>query len=420
LNVRWTFVGNALYAASQWAMVVVLARSTNPQTVGALALALAITAPVMILFNMQLRAVIATDVTGHYELREYFHSRLLTTVGAVAVILVCVALSGASGSTKLVIILIAFSKAFESLSDIVYGYWQLIERMEVVGKSLTVRAVLTLGAFTVAIIATRSLVWGSTAFVLGSAGAFFGYDMHRVRRAASIHGEPVGGLTTFFNLTTISRATPAAIVRLAAPLGVAAMLISLNSAIPRYFIEHYSGKQQLGIFSALAYFIVVGNLAMNALGQSILPRLAKLYKMESRRPFRQTLAGLFAFSGAVAAVSMGAALCFGRQLLLIYGREYAAAYPVFLMIMGAASIGYFISVLNFSLNAIGAYTIQMPLFLVTTVLLIVLCRVFVPAYGIAGAASVLILCSGIQAALAAIFLASRARTPSRQTQCVIQ
>src|ERR1051326_2299012 len=104
-NVSWTFLGNAFYAASQWAMLVVLARCTNPQIVGALALALAITAPIMILFNMQLRAVIATDVTSNYGLCDYFHTRLLSTTGAVTIILVCVALSGTSASTKAVIIL---------------------------------------------------------------------------------------------------------------------------------------------------------------------------------------------------------------------------------------------------------------------------------------------------------------------------
>src|ERR1035437_397971 len=74
-NIKWTFIGNALFAASQGAMVVVLARCTNPQTVGTFALAMAITAPVMIFFNMQLRAVIATDVTGKYELHQYFQTR---------------------------------------------------------------------------------------------------------------------------------------------------------------------------------------------------------------------------------------------------------------------------------------------------------------------------------------------------------
>jgi len=406
-NVRWTFFGNTLYAASQWAMVVVLARSTNPETVGTLALALAITAPVMIFFNMQLRAVIATDVTGKYEFRDYFRTRLLTTCGALIVTLPCLFVFRASAATASVIVLIALSKGAESLSDVVHGHWQLVEHMELVGKSLTVRACLGLGAFTLAVVTTRSLVWGSAAFLVGSAGVFLGYDMAQVRRAGSFLGKPLGNLRSLCNLTGIRLSTSSALIRLALPLGVAAMLISLNSAIPRYFIEHYCGKQQLGIFSALAYFIVVGSLAMNAVGQSVLPRLARLYGLEARRPFRQMLAGLFACSGAVGIASMAVAFLLGRRLLLIYGKEYADAYPTFLIVMGAASIGYFISILNFSLNAIGAYRIQMPLFLTTTLLLIGMCGVFVPAYGIVGAAIALAVCSGIQAVLSALVLALR-------------
>src|SRR4051794_16358727 len=60
-NFTWTFVGNVIYAACQWGMLVVLAKVARPETVGNFALALAVTAPVIMLTNLQLRAVQATD-----------------------------------------------------------------------------------------------------------------------------------------------------------------------------------------------------------------------------------------------------------------------------------------------------------------------------------------------------------------------
>lgn len=412
-NVRWALTGNTIYAASQWAMIVVLARWTDTQTVGALALAFAITAPIIIFFNMQLRAIVATDVAGRNNLRQYFQTRLLTTVSALALILCCCPLLHRDISSIATILLIALSKAAESLSDILHGYWQLIERMELVGKSLAIRACLTLGTFTVAIITTRSLIWGSAAFLLGSIGVLLAYDVRQVKRAALTTGKPVAALINLLAIRDIERQTLAAMIRRALPLGAAAMLISLNSAIPRYFIGVYSGKEQLGIFSALSYFIVVGNLLTNAAGQTVLPRLARLYRGESRGAFKHTLVGLLAGSVAIAVASMMISMACGRRILLIYGAEYAAAYPAFLIVMGSAAIGYSLSIVNFSLNAIGAYDIQLPLFVVVTLVLLALCRTFIPLYGIVGAAMAVLISNVTQAALSTTVVVLRARRPAQ-------
>ncbi len=413
-NVRWTFTGNALYAASQWAMIVILARYMDPQTVGTFALAFAITAPVMIFFNMQLRAVEATDVTGKYAFREYFQTRVITTSAALLITLLILVLLHENRSTLLVIVLIALSKATESLSDVIHGYWQLGERMELVGKSLSIRALLTLGTFTFGIATTRNLMWGSGAFLAGSLGVLFFFDMRWAGRLGQSNAVAPSGLATFLSLRTTTAARVGSMIRVVLPLGVAAMLISLNTAIPRYFVERHWGKQALGIFAALSYFIVVGNMCMNAVGQSILPRLARSYRLASRTEFRQLFAALLVCAGGVAAASMGVSLLFGRRLLLIYGKEYAEAYPVFLIIMSAASIGYVLSILNFSLNAVGAYNVQMPLFLSVTLLLIVLCWTVVPRYGIRGAGIALVASSGVQAVLSAMCLGFEVRR-SRST-----
>ena len=42
------------------------------------------------------------------------------------------------------------------------------------------------------------------------------------------------------------------LIQLTLPMGLVMMLISLNTNIPRYFIEHYLGERELGIFAAIA------------------------------------------------------------------------------------------------------------------------------------------------------------------------
>src|SRR3954465_14084130 len=70
-NFSWTFAGNVVYAGCQWGMLMVLAKVGNPLMVGQDALGLAVTAPVVMLSNLQLRGVLATDARDTHRFNTY-------------------------------------------------------------------------------------------------------------------------------------------------------------------------------------------------------------------------------------------------------------------------------------------------------------------------------------------------------------
>src|SRR5690606_3155190 len=135
---------------------------------------------------------------------------------------------------------------------------------------------------------------------------------------------------------------------LALPLGFVAMLISLNTNIPRYFVERYLGEAQLGIYAAMAYLIVAGNTVVSALGQSVISRLAAYYAEGNRRAYARLLGRLLAIGAGLGLVGVLVALLAGELILnLLYGPEYAAEAGVFVWIMVAAGIGYLGSFLGY-------------------------------------------------------------------------
>src|SRR5580704_17610011 len=103
MNFLWALSGNVLYAASQWGILVALAKLGTPQMVGEFALALAITAPVMIGTGLSLRGVQATDAAAEYLFRDYLLLRLLTTCMAGLLIAWIVWLSGYGWHTAAII-----------------------------------------------------------------------------------------------------------------------------------------------------------------------------------------------------------------------------------------------------------------------------------------------------------------------------
>src|SRR5689334_8730460 len=92
-NFSWTFIGNAVYAGCQWGMLVVLAKLGSPEMVGQFTLGLAVTAPIIMFTNLQLRSVQATDAKKQYIFSDYLGLRL-TSVAIALLIIVVISFSG--------------------------------------------------------------------------------------------------------------------------------------------------------------------------------------------------------------------------------------------------------------------------------------------------------------------------------------
>src|SRR5262249_3654161 len=126
---------------------------------------------------------------------------------------------------------------------------------------------------------------------------------------------------------------------LALPLGAVTMLFTLSANLPRYFVEQRLGEGPLGIFAALAYVTVVGQVLSNSLGQAAAPRLAAHYAAGEPRAFRVLVLKLTGAGAAVAAAGVLVALVAGRFLLaLLYRPEYAEHAGVFTVVMAGAGL----------------------------------------------------------------------------------
>ena len=149
LNVSWTFAGNVFYAACQWGMLVVLAKLGSPEMVGRFALALAVTAPVFMFTNLQLRAVQATDRSHQFAFADYLGLRILSTALALAVIVGLAAWSHYHYPFWIaaVIVMVGLAKGSESISDAIYGIVQWHERMDLIARSMMLKGLISLASF---------------------------------------------------------------------------------------------------------------------------------------------------------------------------------------------------------------------------------------------------------------------------------
>lgn len=170
------------------------------------------------------------------------------------------------------------------------------------------------------------------------------------------------------------------------PLGIALMLVSLNPNVPRYFIEAMLGLGALGLFAAMAHFIVAGRMLVGAVCQAASPRLADLYAAGELAAFRALLARLLAASLLVGLAGPVIALAFGRELLaLIYGPPFAEGAGVFVWIMVVGAVALVQTPLGYGLTVMQQFGVQPVIFGVAAAINIVCCLLLVPDFGLLGA-----------------------------------
>jgi O-antigen/teichoic acid export membrane protein len=196
------------------------------------------------------------------------------------------------------------------------------------------------------------------------------------------------------------------------------MLISLNTNLPRYFIERYAGPRALGFFAAIAYLMVAGALVTNALGQAAVARLAGYYAAAKTQAFRALLLRLCGIAGIQGAAGALIAAVAGKHILrLLYQSDYAAYSNVFFYLMIAAGIGYMASIMGYGMTAARLFNPQVLLFSIVLALSALACFLWVPLYGLRGAAFALILAAGIQLLGSVAVLMGAFRAGSRQLNC---
>ena len=393
-NFSWTVAGNGTYALCQWLTLVLLAQLGTPAMVGRYALGLALSTPVMTLAMMSLRQVLATDARNQFDFFEYVDLRAATTAAGLIVVGLAVVTLGYDTGTAMVVSAVALSKAFDSVSDILWGLLQKRERMDTIAKSLIIRNVLSVVVLGALVAVTGSLIAGVVGSALCSALVLVTYDQwvvgSAVAGAADVREPRAIVWRARVPRSAAARERLLRLARVALPLGLSTTLISLHANIPRVFLERSTGARELGLFSAMAYITIAGTTLVAALGQAAIPRMASDLARDDWKAFNRLLLKMLGIAGALGAAGVvGSALVGRRILLVLYGSDYARESELFVWVMVAAAVHYLAVVLGHAITATRAFGRFLLPYVIVTIVTIVSSAVLIPRYGIAGATATL-------------------------------
>lgn len=362
-------IGKLSMTLAQGLILVVLARLEGAAVVGLYTLGLAIVSPIFLMSHMRMQDVIATHPDNASVWAAHARLLLLTGMAAFTVAGAISIIWPTRGLWEIVIPL-SLTKAVESVVFTCHGYWQSQGRVFRIAASNAVRAfaalaTITLGTWLSGVVLGVALMAGvATAQLL----------LWELRQVPSLRSPGTRG-ELWRLLGTV------------APLGLVAMLLSLNQNVVRMIVEFHVGTAELGIFAASAYLVRTGAIAAQAIGQEGAPRI------------RAARASGDAHGLYVAGLrSAGLALAIGVILLLLgvwvgpdvvallYGDHFRPSQLLLAMILLAGVPLFGSTALSVTTVASGRHRAYVGVVSASLVATALAALILTPAWGLIGAA----------------------------------
>lgn len=371
----WLLLANIFRNVGLIALLILVARYTDPTVLGEYSLALAITAPVFVFAELGLRTVY---LTLHRPLAFRNYVLLRFGMGGLAFVASVVIAAAFQPGILATVALVAAVKLADSVSDLLSAPMQHFRRPELITAAYAGLA-----------IAGTIVVWGLLAAfqsldiaLLGLLGVSIATALamtRPTRRILAANDSPREHLTSE-SLVTLFKA--------GLPTGVSWSLLSLVSTVPQYFLAWSRDTASVGMFAILLYIVAAVELFMNALTQAWIPQGRALHVRFARDAARFTrsvaaVAGLWTL--AFVPLSMLGVWIASILFPILFGPQYridlAFAVPIILCVIALPAVFFG----SMALSIQNRYTHGLSLGVSAAAVSVAACALLIPAYGVPGA-----------------------------------
>jgi O-antigen/teichoic acid export membrane protein len=337
-------------AISNWLQLSIVTRAVDLIILGTFTLAIAISNPFFQFFNLQLRSVLVTDRDESFSFEDYSSLRLISTFTVLIFGVLVSYLIFDSGIQVKIAIAVFCSYAIDALIDIFNGKLHFHERFDLIALSVFLRAICNVLGIVVGFYFFDNLFVGLLLTCFLKLLSFCFYDVNIVLKLYPVTQK----FSSSFNFTKIK-----IIVIKALPLGITLLIASLNINVSKYFVNYFFGIKMQGLYSTMAYLIVVGTVFIATIGQVILPKISvKFYNNDLKRVVLINYTYLF-LSFLVGVVAFMFSYFYHKEIItLFFSYNVAQQSKLLVWLMGSSLFIYLASAQGYCLTAIQIFKQQ--------------------------------------------------------------
>lgn len=363
-------VGNIFFGLSQWITVIILAKTVSISDVGFYSLALAYSGPILMLFSWGLKTIYITTENSKRE--TFLLNRLVMIFCFLVLIMIILLIKEFNHAEFYLILTIAFIKGIESLQEILFAFRQKKMEHQIIGRikifqsigSILIVSLLFIKGFNPLYIFLLVLVFTIILALkeLMSLG-LIQLNLYKGIKISSILSLSLAGIS----------------------LGITLAISSMNTNIPRFYLETTNGIQELGFFSSLMFFYSAGNTILFSISGFLLPIVVK--NMKNIKYIKKIYLKISVVFWITAIFGWIFLFFFGDVILsMVYTSEFAYYHSEFLIIMIGAILTYYVILIDVIFNAWKKFNNLLYIQIGTIIIISVASYVLIPDFSTLGAA----------------------------------
>jgi len=348
-NFSWLFIANIFKGFYQWIVLILIVKYYSNYEVAEFTLAYALSAPIFMLTNLQLKSIYIVDYKHEEKQFNYFLLRFLTVITSIIGFLIYFELTQTFSYIFFIIIII---KSIESIFDIIHGYFQKIEAMQYMSKSIIFQSIFSLLTFFISINIQEELYIALIFVAISNILVLIFYDL---RIILQIEKKAIFKI----NIFNIDYVFIKYILLNAIPLGIAVFITSYTTNLPRIEVESYLGMESLAYFGAFSYMSIGLFQMLLPLQIIIRSKLAKVLHNKKNHLFFKYLIVSIAITSIFSIVLYSIFSLFGEKIItFVYNKSYSEYIEVLLYLFIGQGILFITGLLNIAVQAYQIFKLQ--------------------------------------------------------------
>ncbi len=316
----WNILGSGANAAFFMLMLMVVNRLCGEAAGGIFSIAYAVANLMWAIGSFETNAYQVTDTKDRFSFGHYLTFKILLVVLMLVTSVLWSVAVGHRGYELSVTLLLCLFKALDAFAGVFYARFQKYGRLDIGGRSLFFRCVLSMLTFSGTLFFRRDLAAAAAMACLTEAVWIILYDMRLCRRIVSLRPvwEPKASLRLFLDCL---------------PLFVSSFGLIFLTNLPKYVIDGLFAPEVQSRFAALFMPASVINLMSIFVFRPLLTTMARAWNRREYKAFRRLVFRLFLVIAGLTALAVLAALLLGIPVLSwLYGVDLSP-YPVALAVI---------------------------------------------------------------------------------------
>ena len=301
-----------------------------------------------------------SDYKNKHSTSEYIGLKYFSDLIMIALLTLFVIINGYSFDKISLILIIILYRALEAISDSYYGVMQKNDDLIYVGKSMTIKSILSIFLFIILQIIFNNLVVSSLSFLSVFLVVFYAYDKRICRKKCNVD-------KVEFNFSTIKMLKECFLIF------IFSFLVLLTSNLVRYFVDLRLTDSDQGFFSIVILPASMLTLLGQFLIQPLLHNFVNLEKDKKYKEFNKKLLKVMVLlfvMGAFLALFM---YVIGTNILGIIDNVNLDNYRyISAMLVAAGILNGIVAILSNILTILDKKKEQLLLFIIPIIITIVL------------------------------------------------